>query len=131
MAISRDDPFYSPKARLTRAEEKISELDTAIWEYRNEHPPTVICEPDEPDRRTKTYKLKFTLPFPDTWTHLPMEILEATRSALDQCAYIAAELSGNTRLKKTQFPISDTVENLNNLITGRKVCEDVPAPIIA
>jgi hypothetical protein len=131
MAISQDDPFYSAKSRLQRAEEKISELDTAIWEYRSKHPPDLICEPDEPDRRTKTYKFKFAVPFPDSWTHLPIEILEATRSALDQCAYAAANLSGNTRLKRTQFPIADTLDNLKNLVAGRKVCEDVPDAIVA
>jgi hypothetical protein len=131
MAISRDDPFYSARSRLQRAEEKISELDTTVWEYRDKHPPVLVCEPDEPDRRTKTYKFKFTAPFPDSWEHLPIEILEATRSALDQCAYAAASLSGNIRLKRTQFPISDTVENLQNLITGRKVCEDVPTEVVA
>jgi hypothetical protein len=131
MAISRDDPFYNPKSRLKRAEDKISELDAAIWEYRDKHPPALICEPDEPERRTKTYKFKFTAPFPESWTHLPIEILEATRSALDQCAYAAAKISGNTRLKRTQFPISDTYDNLLNLITGRKVCEDVPLEIVA
>jgi hypothetical protein len=131
MAISHDDPFYSAKSRLQRAEDKISELDTAIWEYRSKHPPDLICEPDEPDRRTKTYKFKFTAPFPDSWTHLPIEILEATRSALDQCAYAAAKVSRNPRLKRTQFPIADTFDNLKNLITGRKVCEDVPDAVVS
>jgi hypothetical protein len=131
MAISQDDPFYSAKSRLKRAENKITELDTTIWEYRDKHPADLICEADKPDRRTKTYKFKFTAPFPDAWTHLPMEILEAIRSALDQCAYAAAKLSGNTRLKRTQFPIADSLDDLNNLITGRKVCQDVPDAIVA
>jgi hypothetical protein len=130
MANSQSDPFFHPKARLKRAEEKISELDTTIWEYRYKHPPALVCEPDEPDRLTKTYKFKFAAPFPDSWTHLPIEILEATRSALDQCAYAAAKISGNTRLKRTQFPIADTFDNLTNLIIGRKVCQDVPAEIV-
>jgi hypothetical protein len=130
MAVSRNDPFHSAKSRLARAEEKISELDTAIWEYRNKHPPELICEADEPNRRTKTYKFKFTSPFPDSWTHLPLEILEATRSSLDQCAYAAAKLSGNTRLRRTQFPIADTADNLKNLIVRRKICADVPAGIV-
>jgi len=131
MPIAHDDPFFSAKSRLQRAEEKISELDTAIWHYRDKHPPDLICEADEPDRRTKTYKFKFTAPFPDSWTHLPMEILEATRSALDQCAYAAAKLSGNTRLKATQFPIADSLDNLDNPITGRKVCKDIPDAVVA
>ena len=59
MANSKSDPFFHPKARLKRAEEKISELDTTIWEYRYKHPPALVCEPDEPDRLTKTYKFKF------------------------------------------------------------------------
>src|SRR5262249_41199574 len=130
MTISPDDPFYSARARLERAEQKISELDTAIGQYRHEHAPTLLCESDEPDRCTKTYKFKFTAPFPDSWTHLPIEILEATRSALDQCAYAAAKLSGNTRLRRTQFPIADSLDDLNNLITGRKVCQDVPDAIV-
>jgi hypothetical protein len=131
MAISRDDPFYNPKRRLQSAENKISELDTTIWEYRSKHPPDLICEADEPDRHTKTYKFKFTAPFPDAWIDLPMEILEATRSALDQCAYAAAKLSGNIRLKATQFPIGDDLDGLKNQITGRKVCKDVPDGIVA
>lgn len=130
MAASPDDPFFSARTRLERAERKISELDTAIWEYRSSHPLNLICEPDEPERRTKTYKFKFHAPFPDSWTHLPIEILEATRSALDQCAYAAAKFSGNTRLKRTQFPIADSFDDLKNLITGRKVCKDVPDAIV-
>jgi hypothetical protein len=131
MVISPDDPFYSAKIRLQRAEEKISDLDTAIWEYRDKHPPSLICELDEPDRCTKTYKFKFSRPFPDSWTHLPIEILEATRSALDQCGYAAAKLSGNARLKKTQFPIADSFGELKNLISGRKVCDDIPPAVVA
>jgi hypothetical protein len=129
--ISQDDPFFNPKRRLQSAENKISDLDAAIWAYRHEHPPDLIFEADEPDRHTKTYKFKFTAPFPDEWVDLPMEILEATRSALDQCAYAAAKLSGNTRLKATQFPIGDSLDGLNHLITGRKVCQDVPDTIVA
>jgi hypothetical protein len=130
MIVSRDDSFYSARARLERAEQKISELDTSIFKYRTEKPPAFICEPDPPNHRTKTYKFKFAAPFPDSWTHLPIEILEATRSALDQCAYAAAKLSGNTRLKRTQFPIADTLDDFNNLISGRKVCQDVPDVIV-
>jgi hypothetical protein len=131
MTISRDDPFYSAKARLQRAEDKISELDTTIWLYRDKHPPSVVCEPDEPDRRTKTYKFKFSVPFPDSWTHLAIEVLEATRSALDQCGFAAAKLSGNTRLKRTNFPFADSLTELENHITGRKACDDIPPVIIA
>jgi len=131
MTISLDDPFYSAKSRLERAKEKISELNTAIRQYRDEHPADLICEADEPDRRTKTWKFKFFRPFPDSWTHLPIEILEAVRSALDQAAYAAAKLSGSKRLKKTQFPIADSLDELQNLIAGRKVCKDVPPEIVA
>jgi hypothetical protein len=130
MTISRDDPFYSAKSRLQRAEDKISELDTEIWKYRNEHPPALVCELDEPDRLTKTYKFKFIQPFPDSWAHLPIEALEAMRSALDQAAFAAAKLSGNTRLKATQFPIADSLPELENQIGGRKVCKDVPDAIV-
>src|SRR5262249_11052405 len=82
------------------------------------------------ERRTKTYKFKFHAPFPDSWTHLPIEILEAIRSALDQCAYAAAKHSGNIRLKRTQFPIAKSFDDLKNLINRRKVCEDVPDAIV-
>jgi hypothetical protein len=126
-----NDPFHSAKSRLQRAEEKVTELNSAIRRYSDEHPPDLVCEFDEPDRRTKTYKFKFFRPFPDNWTHLPIEVLEATRSALDQCAYAAAKVSGNVRLKRTQFPIADGLDELRNLITGRKVCEDVPPAIVA
>src|SRR5262249_50839560 len=43
----------------------------------------------------------------------------------------AAKLAGYTRLKRTQFPIADSLDDLNNLITGRKVCQDVPDAIVA
>lgn len=128
--ISRDHPFYSARSRITRAEEKISELDEAIWRYREKYPPSVVCEPDEPDRRTKTYKFKFAAPFPESWTHLSIEVLEAARSALDQTGFAAAKVSGNTRLKRTQFPIADSFDDLNNLICGRKVCNDIPNEIV-
>jgi len=130
MATSKQDPFYSAKSRLARAEIHISNLETEIWNFRSNHPPDLIRELD-PGGFTQTHKFKFPKPLPESCTHLSIEALEAIRSALDQIGYAAAVVSGNTRLKRTQFPISDSAAELNNLIDGRGVCRDIPEPIIA
>ncbi len=50
---------------------------------------------------------------------------------MDQTGYAAAVASGKTSPKKTQFPISDSLTELENLIVGRKVCKDIPDEIVS
>jgi hypothetical protein len=90
----------------------------------------LIREPDS-DGTAQLFKFKFRVPFPISWTHSAIEALEAMRSVLDQAAYAAAIASGKITPKRTQFPIADSPDELENLIVGRKVCKDVPDEIVA
>jgi len=130
MTIPQNDPFYSAKSSLLRAENHITDFDTAIWRYRDEHPPAYVTELD-PDGRTQTLKFRFTEPFPQTWIDSATDALIATRSALDQACYAASKVSGNTSLRHTQFPIAASADDFDNLISGRKVCKDIPDAIVA
>jgi hypothetical protein len=127
MAALQDDPFYSPRASLSRAENHISDLDDTIWKYRSTYPPDLVTELD-PGGLTQSIKLRFTKSFPQSWTDSAVDALVALRSALDQAAFAAAKVSGNKRPKKTQFPIADSFNALDSLIS--RVCKDVPVAIV-
>jgi hypothetical protein len=130
MVFSPNDPFHSAKSRLLRAQTHISNLNTEIYLFRNEHPPALVREPDS-DGTAQLFKFKFREPFPVSWSHSAIEALEALRSVLDQAAYAATVASGKVAPKRTQFPIADSPDDLENLIVGRKVCKDVPGEIVA
>jgi hypothetical protein len=125
-----DSAFYSASSRLARGYEHLSELERQIKTFLFEKPYDLVREVDPNDGSYQLLKFKFSKRLPETCTHLAAEALEALRSALDQAAYAAAVVSGKVRPKGTQFPISDSAANLENLITGRKVCSDVPDEIV-
>ena len=121
-------PFYSPKARLKRANEHINRLHKRIEKFFKQAPYRQVVELDA-DGVTQLYKFKFTKRLPESCTHSAAEALEALRSALDQIGYAAAVASGKIAPKRTQFPIGDDPAGLENLI-GRKVSKDLPDEIL-
>jgi hypothetical protein len=128
MAISRD-PFYSPRARLKRANEHISRLHKRVERFFWQAPYRQVIELDA-DGVTQLYKFKFTKRLPESCTHSAAEALEALRSVLEQTGFAAAVASGKVNPKKTQFPIGDDLIGLENLI-NRKVSKDLPDEILA
>lgn len=127
MATSRD-PFYSPKARLKRANEHISRLHKRLNRFFQKTPYREVIDLDT-DGITKLYKFKFTKRLPESCAHSAAEALEALRSTLDQTGFAAAVASGLTAPKRTQFPIGDDLVGLENLIK-RKVAKDLPQEIL-
>ena len=128
MTVSRD-PFYSPRARLKRANEHIGRLHKRVEGFFKKAPYRQVVELDA-DGITQLYKFKFTKRLPESCTHSAAEALEALRSTLDQVGYAAAVASGKTAPKKTQFPIGDDPVGLEYLI-GRKVSKDLPDEILS
>jgi hypothetical protein len=110
-----DSAFYSASSRLARGYEHISQMERQIREYFAEKPYDLVRDLDPADRTYQRLKFKFTKRLPESCTLLAAEALEALRFSLDQAGYAAAILSGKTDPKWTQFPISDTPDELNNL----------------
>jgi hypothetical protein len=125
-----DNPFYSASSRLARGYEHISQLERQIRSFLAKKPYELARDVDPADGRYQRLKFKFSDRLPDSATFLATEALEALRFALDQTGYAAAVASGKNNPRKTQFPISDSPEELDNLINGRKVCRDVPEPVV-
>ena len=123
------DPFYSPKARLKRAKQHIATLHKRIEAFFKKHPYCVVVEKNA-DSTTDVYKFKLTRRLPESCVHSASEAIEALRSALDQTGFAASVAAGNTNPKKAAFPIADDLAGLENNITGRKVCRDIPDKIV-
>jgi hypothetical protein len=122
--------FYSASSRLARGYEHIGELERQVRKFLFETRHDIVREPDPDDARYQLLRFRFSERLPDSATHLATEALEALRSALDQAAYAAAIVSGRIAPRWTQFPISDSATELENLITGRRVCRDLPDEIV-
>jgi hypothetical protein len=114
MAISRD-PFYSPKQRLSRANDHIRRLHKRIETFFKKAPYSRVIELDT-DGVTQLHKFKFTKRLPDSCVLSATEALEALRSTLDQTGYAATVAAGKVSPKKTQFPIGDDAAGLENLV---------------
>jgi hypothetical protein len=128
MAISRD-PFYSPKQRLSRANDHIRRLHKRIETFFKKAPYSRVIELDT-DGVTQLHKFKFTKRLPNSCVLSATEALEALRSTLDQTGYAATVAAGKVSPKKTQFPIGDDATGLENLVK-RKVAADLPDEILA
>jgi hypothetical protein len=129
--LDPNHPFYSAIMRLRRGQEHATNLDRKIREFFHEKPHELVREVDPVDPSYQLLKFKFTKQLSTECTLIAAEALESLRFALDQVAYAAAIVSGKVSPRKTQFPISDSPEELANLIEGRKVCRDVPDEIVA
>jgi hypothetical protein len=105
-------------------------MERQIRAYFAEKPYDLVRDLDPADQTYQRLKLKFSKRLPESCTLLAAETLEALRFSLDLAGYAAAVLSGKTDPKRTQFPISDSPEELDNLIVGRKACRDIPEPIV-
>jgi hypothetical protein len=126
-----DSPFYSASSRLARGYEHISQMERQIRKFFADKPYDLVRDIDPADGRYQRLKFKFSKRLPASCTLLATEALEALRFSLDQAGYASATLGGKTDPKRTQFPVSDSAEELDNLINGRGVCRDIPDEIVA
>ncbi len=123
------DSFYSPKRRLSRANNHIEILHGQIEAFFGSAPCHSVAEMDA-DGITNLLKLKFTKRIPESCIDSAAEAVEALRSTLDQTGYAAAVASGKVAPKRAYFPIGDDPEGLNNVIKLGK-SKDLPNDILS
>jgi hypothetical protein len=126
MAISRSDPFYSPKRRLVRAQKHLINLDRRIKRFVYSQPHKLVVELD-PDGVNELHKIKLTKRLPLNCDDIAFEAVFTLRAVLDQTAYAAAIASGKYKPRNAYFPIADNLDSLENIIKGR--CSDLPDEI--
>ena len=122
-----DDPFASPKLKLTRAKKNRDDFISERGRFFNEHPWTQI-EDASPDGFSKHFKVKLTRPFPDIFSELISYATNNLRSCLDGSTWVASICAGRQG-KNAPFPFGETPEALENSIKGR--CKDVPPNVLA
>jgi len=86
------DPLASPKRRLARAKEHISNLETGAKAFFDKKPTAMRTEQDA--QRDNIVKIVLTEPFPDSLTKFAVEAVEGLRSALDQTGYAIGVANG-------------------------------------
>jgi hypothetical protein len=86
------DPLASPKRRLARAKEHISNLETGAKAFFDKKPTAMRTEQDA--QGDIVVKIVLTEPFPDNLTDFAIEAAEGLRSALDQTGYAIAVAGG-------------------------------------
>ena len=125
----RDDPFASPKRRLTRAKAKFKTFINRGKVFASKNPYALVTEAD-PESGLEFYKFKITKKLPLGMQDLAWEIVEELRSALDQTGYACAVASGKVAPKNTYFPIADSAAQLETDVIGRGRCKDIPPNIV-
>jgi hypothetical protein len=110
------DPFASPKRRLARAKEQISDLKTRIEAWGESNPYARIVERNA--RGFDEHKVKVTISLPDVVTDIAYEAIEALRSSLDQATYAVAIACKAKRSDLIHFPIADNVTDFENGLKG-------------
>jgi hypothetical protein len=124
-----DDPFYSAKLRIERAEEHLNDFESKIDSFFAENPYTRGVDLD-PDGIHEIYKVRLTKRFPYRWRLLVTEIIEHLRASLDHATWATAYLATkNPNLEFGVFPFSNSAANFENRMRG--VSKDVPTEIQA
>ena len=121
------DPFASPKRRLARANEKITNIKTEIDAFFDAKPYVQAVERNASG--FDEHKMKLTRDLPDGITDLTYEAIEAIRSSLDQAAYAIAVACNSKRPDLIHFPIADNAADFEKVVRGR--IKDFPPDILA
>jgi hypothetical protein len=119
-----EDPMFSAKLRLARANRRLHELDAQIAEFFAGNPLIRITDLD-PDGVHAIHKVQFATPFHIEWCMLVTEIIEHLRASLDHAVY-ATRTVDPTRY--AYFPCAK-FEHIENAIKGR--AKDTPPEIQA
>lgn len=122
-----EDPFFSARQRLARADLHLADLADRIEAFfeRDDCYKGLIKPFGDGQRETRV--IRFTERLPVVWRVLACEVIEHARSALDHAAFATAALSGRPGAKSAHFPIAETPADLENGIKGR--CKDIPSDI--
>jgi hypothetical protein len=110
------DTFASPKRRLARAKDHISDLKARIISWGDREPYAKVVEPNA--RGFDEHKVKVAIPLPDVVTDIGYETIEALRSSLDQATYAVAIACKAKRPDLIHFPIADNVADFENVLKG-------------
>jgi hypothetical protein len=126
--MSPADPFRSPKQRLGRAKHHIRTLDAGFKRFFKKQPYVSVIETHS-DGVSQAHKVKLKRKFPDRFTDITYEALEALRSALDQTAFAVAIICRVPRPEIVHFPVTGDPSKFENTVRGR--LKDFPAEIVA
>jgi hypothetical protein len=122
-----DDPFYSAKRRIERAEEHLDDLESQIDSFFAENPYTQGVDPDA-DGIHETYKIRLTKRFPYRWRLLVTEIIEHLRASLDHATWQTAYLkTGDPNIEQAAFPFAKTAADLDHSMRRRS--KNIPTEI--
>ena len=122
------DPFASPKRRLARARQHISDLRVAIQAFYDGGPYRMTVSELDPKSGNTIHKVKVIRRPSDEINNIVSEGIEALRSTLDQAAYVTAARNGTLHPKSAYFPFAETLVGLEASIKGR--CKDIPSEIL-
>ena len=118
------DPFFSAKLRIERANEHLDVLSKDFDQFLRKNPGEYVAEPNAAGVHT-VYKIKFRERFPIKWRVIATEIIEHSRSSLDQATYVTFCLAtGQANSNFVAFPFGKTVTDLDNSVKGRR--KDLP-----
>jgi hypothetical protein len=123
-SLTSEDPFFSAKLRLSRANEHLDQLESQIVKFFAENTGDRVSEPDVDGIHT-VHKIRFGS-LPVEWSLLATEIIEHTRSSLDHAVY-ATRTQPVTEL--ATFPFAKTAADLINRVKG--LARDTPPEIQA
>ncbi len=127
--MARTDPFIVPKRRLGRAKQGVRTLVNSGNTFFAKKPYAEVVETDS-ETLERVYKIKLTKKLPNILHTVAHETIEHLRAVLDQCGYVAAELSGKIGPKRAYFPIADSAQILKNDVIDRGRCNDLPSDVL-
>jgi hypothetical protein len=120
------DAFASPKRRLARAKEQISDLKARIEAWSKGDPYARVIESNA--RGLDEHKVRVATALPGVITDIAYEAIEALRSSLDQATYAVAIACNVRRPDLIHFPVADTEADFENVLKGR--LQDFPPDIL-
>jgi hypothetical protein len=123
--MAKIDPFFSPKKRLSRANDHIKRLKKRTDSFFLKVPHQRVIEKDA--EGLDAHLIRFKKKIPQSCIDSATEALEALRSVLDQTGYAAAVLGGAAVPKSSKFPAGDTPTDITNDI--RRGCKDLPPSV--
>jgi hypothetical protein len=117
-----EEPFFSAKLRLARANEHLDKPEAEIVKFFAENKSTRVSELD-PDGIHTVHKIRFER-FPAEWNLLATEIIEHMRASLDHAVYATRTLN---QTDLATFPFAKSAADLANRVKG--AAKDTPPEI--
>src|SRR5271155_3276299 len=125
-----DDPLYSARLKIARAQHHVHDLNTRITDFFFKNSYKVVTEADsEPGYTVHKLTLPEPIPFSD-YSLIIGDAVTNLRSALDHMIYACAILEGNLNpaFRTCDFPVCKGALHFDNAVNG---CTSVHADIRA